>query len=230
MKITWLGHSSFRIALGDQTLLIDPWLGNPLFPADRRADAIAGATAVLVSHGHFDHIADAAHIAKELGIPVLGKYDLTTWLESRDGCQTIGFNNGGTVRLGNVAVTMVAASHSSSFKGDNGPIYLGCPNGYMIEHAGRTIYFSGDTDVMADMGVFNDLHAPEVGILSAGGHYTMDMKRAAYAARKFFNFRAIIPCHYRTFPALEQTADALRAGVAPGVRVVEPQVMEPINL
>ncbi|MFN3294058.1 MAG: hydrolase, partial [Gemmobacter sp.] len=101
--------------------------------------------------------------------------------------------------------------------------------GFMIEHDGRTVYFSGDTDVMADMGVFNDLHSPEVGILSAGGHYTMDMKRAAYAARKFFNFQTIIPCHYRTFPALEQNADALRAGVAPGVRVIEPQVLEPIE-
>jgi L-ascorbate metabolism protein UlaG (beta-lactamase superfamily) len=230
MKITWLGHSGFRIAIGDQILLVDPWFGNPLFPAARRAEAIDGATAILVSHGHSDHIADAPGIAKERGIPVLGKYDLTAWLEAREGCKTVGFNNGGTVRLGTVAVTMVAASHSSSAKGDTGPVYLGCPAGFMIESGGRTIYFSGDTDVMADMGVFNDLHAPEVGLLSAGGHYTMDMKRAAYAARKFFNFRTIIPCHYRTFPALEQSADALRAGVPDGVQVIEPEVMDPITL
>jgi len=109
-------------------------------------------------------------------------------------------------------------------------VYLGTECGFMIEHAGRTIYFSGDTDVMADMAVFQDLHTPEIGILCAGGHYTMDMKRAAYAARKFFNFRTIIPCHYRTFAALEQTADALRAGLPPGVQVIEPQVLEQIRL
>ena len=230
MKITWLGHSGFRIEAADQTLLVDPWLSNPLFPTDRRAEAIAGATAILVSHGHFDHIADAAPIALELGIPVLGKYDLTAWLEGRHGCRTVGFNNGGTVRLGGVAVTMVAASHSSSAAGDHGPVYLGCPAGYMIDDGEKTLYFSGDTDVMADMAIFNDLHQPEIGILSAGGHYTMDMKRAAYAARKFFNFKTIIPCHYRTFPALEQSADALKAGVPPGVRVVEPQVLDPIGV
>lgn len=231
MKLTWLGHSGFRIETGDQCLLVDPWLtGNPMFPAERRAEAIAGATAILISHGHGDHVGDAPAIARELSIPLVGKYDLVGFLEKKEGVQAIGFNNGGTVRLGDVAVTLVAASHSSSYAHDGQQIYMGGESGFMIEQGGRTLYFSGDTDVMADMGVFNDLHAPEIGILSAGGHFTMDMKRAAYAARKFFNFKTIVPCHYRTFPLLEQSADALKAGVPPGVRVIEPQVMEPFTV
>lgn len=230
MKITWLGHSGFRIEIGDQVLLVDPWLtGNPMFPADRRPEAITGATAVLVSHAHGDHATDAPLIAKDLGIPLVGKYDLTGWMEKQHGCTTIGYNNGGTVRLGSVAVTLVAASHSSSMATDAGPVYLGAESGFMIEHGGRTIYFSGDTDAMADMAVFQDLHAPEIGILCAGGHFTMDMKRAAYAARKFFAFKTVIPCHYRTFPVLEQSAQAL-ADALPGVAVIEPQVLEPIAL
>ena len=99
----------------------------------------------------------------------------------------------------------------------------------MIAGEGHVIYFSGDTDVMADMAVFNDLHAPDIGILCAGGHYTMDMARAAYAANKFFDFKTVIPCHYRTFPLLEQSADVLIAGL-PGVDVIEPQVMEAIEI
>ena len=78
-----------------------------------------------------------------------------------------------------------------------------------------------------DMAWMAEFHQPDIGILACGGHYTMDMERAAWAARKWFNFRWVIPCHYRTFPLLEQTADALRAGVPPGVRVIEPQVLEP---
>jgi L-ascorbate metabolism protein UlaG (beta-lactamase superfamily) len=99
----------------------------------------------------------------------------------------------------------------------------------MIAGEGRTVYVSGDTDVMADMEVFQDLHHPEIGILCAGGHYTMDMRRAAYAARKFFDFQTVIPCHYKTFPLLEQSADVLREGL-PGVDVLTPEVMEELEL
>ncbi len=124
---------------------------------------------------------------------------------------------------------MLTATHSSSTAGADGPIYAGTESGYMIAGEGKTIYVSGDTDVMADMGVFEDLHHPEIGILCAGGHFTMDMTRAAYAARRFFNFQTVIPCHYRTFPILEQSAEVLRAGL-PGVRVIEPEVLEAIEL
>lgn len=230
MKITWLGHSGFRIEIGDQLLLVDPWLtGNPMFPEDRRDEAVKGATHILITHGHGDHTGDALALARDLNAPLVGIYDLMTWWAETENVETVGFNKGGTVQLGDVAVTMVHAVHSSSVGGEHGPIYTGSEAGFMIAHAGRTIYVTGDTDVMADMKLFNDLHRPEIGILCAGGHFTMDMKRAAYAARTFFDFKTVIPCHYRTFPLLEQSADALRDGL-PGVDVIEPQVLTPIAL
>ena len=135
---------------------------------------------------------------------------------------------GGTVALGDVSVTMVNAVHSSSLGSDAGPVYAGAEAGFMIAGEGHVIYFSGDTDVTADMGVWAELHAPDIGILCAGGHFTMDMKRAAFAARKFFDFRTVIPCHYKTFPLLEQSADALVQGL-PGVDVRVPEVMESVE-
>jgi L-ascorbate metabolism protein UlaG (beta-lactamase superfamily) len=230
MRLFWLGHSGFRIEIGDQVLLLDPWLsGNPLFDDARRHEAIDGATHILVTHGHGDHTGDALDIARDLKVPVVGIADLLSHWKGRHGIAGIGFNKGGTVRLGDVAVTMVNAVHSSSWDGGEGPVYAGAEAGYMIAGEGKTIYVSGDTDVMADMGVFEDLHHPEIGILCTGGHFTMDMRRAAYAARKFFNFETIIPCHYRTFPLLEQSADTLAAEL-PGVRVIEPEILVPIEL
>ena len=98
----------------------------------------------------------------------------------------------------------------------------------MISGEGHTIYFSGDTDVMADMKIFNDLHEPDIGILCAGGYYTMDMRRAAYAAKTFFDFKTLIPCHYGTFPVLAQSADELVAAL-PDVNVATPDVLEPLE-
>lgn len=229
MNILWLGHSGFRIEIEGAVLLIDPWLtGNPMFPAGRRDEALAGATHVLLTHGHGDHAGDAAAISRELGVPLVGLYDLVSWYQARDGIEGLGFNKGGTVTLNGARVTLVNASHSSSVSGTEGPVAAGSEAGFMIAGEGHTIYLSGDTDIMADMEWMGDLHAPDIGILSAGGHYTMDMARAAYAARRYFAFKTVIPCHYRTFPALEQSAETLRAGL-PGVQVIEPQVLEPIR-
>jgi L-ascorbate metabolism protein UlaG (beta-lactamase superfamily) len=81
---------------------------------------------------------------------------------------------------------------------------------------------------MADMDWIGDFYKPDIGILSAGGHFTMGMAEAAYAAKRYFDFKTVIPCHYRTMPMLEQSADALKAGL-PNVDVIEPHVMRPMT-
>jgi L-ascorbate metabolism protein UlaG (beta-lactamase superfamily) len=229
MKIIWLGHASFRIEIEDQVLLIDPWLvGNPLFKGHDRAAAINGATAVLITHAHGDHASEAEEIARELSVPIACIAELGDIWEMA-GVKTVGFNKGGTIKLGKVAVTMVNAVHSSTldFKGGMSP--AGAEAGYMIAGEGHTIYVSGDTDVTSDMALWNELHAPDIGILNCGGHYTMDMKRAAFAVKKFFAFETVIPSHYRTFPLLAQDASELKTGL-PGVKVIEPEVMKAITL
>ena len=230
MKITWLGHSSFRIEIGGQVLLIDPWLnGNPMLPEDSHDAALQWATHILLTHAHFDHAADVLDLAKRLKIPVVGQFDLMTHWESSEEIEVVAFNKGGTVDLGDVAVTMVHATHSTSFGTDAGPHVPGSECGFMIAGEGHVIYVSGDTDVMADMGVFQDLHHPDIGILCAGGRFTMDMRRAGYAAKTFFDFRTVIPCHYKTFPLLAQSAEELVAAL-PGVDVIEPEVMKAIEI
>lgn len=230
MKLTWLGHSGFRIEIEGAVILLDPFLtGSPVFPAARRAEAIAGATHILLTHGHGDHAADAVPIATELGIPVYCIHELSILLEA-DGAQTVGFGKGGTVDLNGAKVTMVNATHSASidYKGGT-PIYAGQPAGFMIAGEGHVIYVTGDTDIMADMEWMGELHAPDIGIIAAGGHYTMNMERAGWAAKRYFDFKTVIPCHYRTFPLLEQSAQPL-IDALPGVEIIEPEVMQPITI
>jgi len=223
MKITWLGHASFRIEIAEAVLLVDPWLeGNPLFPDDARAKALAGATHILLTHGHFDHTAEVDAIARETGATVVGIPELCGIFSAH---QSIDFNKGGTVDLNGAQVSMVQATHSSSV----GSAYAGTEAGYMIKGEGHMIYVSGDTDIMADMEWMGDFYNPDIGILCCGGHYTMGMEGAAYAAKRYFNFTTVIPCHYKTFPLLAQSAAPL-VDALPELDVKVPEVMETIEI
>ncbi len=163
MRVTWMGHGSFRIEIAGQVLLLDPWItGNPSFPEDSAAQALDGATAILLTHGHFDHTQDCTEIAKERGLKLYGMYELVNWFTAIPGVEGTGFNKGGTVRIGDVGVTLVAASHSSSVQSSSGPIYVGQECGMMIEGEGKTLYAMGDTDVMADFAWMAELHRPNL--------------------------------------------------------------------
>ncbi len=231
MNIIWLGHGSFRIEIEDQVLLVDPWLtGNPMLSEDQHEAATAGATHILVTHGHFDHITDVPDISKSTGAPVSGMYELAQFLHAAGAVEGQAFNMGGTIALGDkVTASMVPASHSSSADVADTRRYMGNESGFILRGEGQSIYVSGDTGIMADMDWIGDFYKPDIGILSAGGHFTMGMAEAAYAAKRYFDFKTVIPCHYRTFPLLEQSAQVLADGLL-GVNVVEPEVMQAIKL
>lgn len=230
MKIIWLGHGSFRFEAGGRVLLLDPWLsGNPVVPEDAHDAAVAQATHIVVTHAHFDHVADALTLAKRLGVPVVGQYDLMGHWGEAEGIETVGFNKGGTVDLGGVRISMVNAEHSSTFATADGPRTGGSECGYMIAAENHTIYASGDTDIMADMEWFGDYYKPDIGIMSAGGHFTMDMAKVAYAAKRYFSFKTLIPAHFKTFPILEQSAQPL-IDALPEVNVIDPVVMRAIEI
>ncbi|MGR3491482.1 MAG: metal-dependent hydrolase [Shimia sp.] len=225
MKAIWLGHGSWRIEAGDQVLLIDPWMECPTLPEDRREEAVAGATHILLTHGHFDHTDGVAALSNRLDVPVSGIFELARAMVEQGAVEGHLFNRGGTIMLGDVVVTMVPASHSSSMAGAEN---VGPESGYVIKADGRTLYFSGDTGITADMAWIGEFFAPDVGILSCGGYYTMDTAQAAWAAEKFFDFDVVIPSHYRTFDALAQIAGPLAE--IEGVACIEPEVLSPIEL
>lgn len=225
MQITWFGHSAFRLDFADKHVLIDPFLtGNPAFSGDF-ARAIEDATHVLVTHGHGDHVGDTLDIARQTGAMVVSNYELVMYLVSQ-GLQTYSpMNTGGSIDAGGFQVTLVRADHSAGMGEAGVNVPLGSPNGIIVRAPGEpTIYHMGDTDIFSDMALIAELYEPKVGMVPIGDRFTMGARTAALAVTRYFRFETVIPCHYATFPIIDQDAGAFRAALAgSSTRVLVPE-------
>ena len=207
--VTWLGHAVVLIQTAAGTnILIDPFIEqSPTYPKGFKLPEKLDL--LLLTHGHFDHTADAVPVAKKYGPKVLAAAELTGYLETKGVKNTQGMNFGGSFRHNDVTVSMVEAKHSSSIVDDGQIIYCGNPGGFIIQiENGPTLYHAGDTSLFSDMKLIAELYAPEFGMLPIGDNFTMGPKAAAMAA-KYLLLKSVLPVHFATFPALTGTPDEL---------------------
>lgn len=232
MKLTWFGHSNFRIDIPGAVVLIDPFFsGNPSFAGDRAA-ATAGATHIVVTHGHGDHVGDTLEIAGDTGATVISNYDLLMFLASK-GLRTFSpMNTGGTVDMGAFKVSLVRADHSAGQVEAGVGFPLGDANGAIIAAPGEPVlWHMGDTDIFSDMALIAELHEVDACICPIGDRFTMGGRPAALAMRRFVKPRIAIPCHYGSFPIIDQTPDLFIDGLkGSSIRALVPTVGETVQL
>lgn len=229
-KVRWFGHAAFSITTPrGRVFLIDPWLRNPSNPeAKGGRDPLAAVPKVdyiLLTHGHRDHVGDAVELAEKTGAALVSNPELASNLVRLAGfpAKLAGTDAvmgiGGEIQVadGEVTIAMTPAVHSSSVfdpkaaAGEADRAYGGNPAGFvLIIKDGPTIYHTGDTAYFRDMETVGEQYRIDLALLNIGGHFGMEPRMAARAARAV-GARLAVPHHFATFPGITQTADAFAA-------------------
>ncbi len=228
-EVLWLGQASVRITTpGGKVIVVDPWLRtNPKTPASfKNLEALGKVDLVLVTHGHFDHVADAPDLAKMHKVPMYGPAGLNQTIA------TLGilpnelaprFGKGGTITPfgpNGVKITATHAEHSSEYAWKNpattkDEVHVGGePVGFIIEmENGFKIYHMGDTGLFGDMKFIGEYYKPDLLLIPIGGHFVMSPVDAAYAVKNYLKPKYALPIHYGTIPQLKGTTAEFSAAL-----------------
>jgi L-ascorbate metabolism protein UlaG (beta-lactamase superfamily) len=203
-ELTWLGHAGFHLRTpGGRSVLFDPWLDNPKYPAKWRT--FERVDVLFVTHGHFDHAGSAPALVKQNQPHVVGIFETCLWLEGQGAKNLHQMNKGGSTTVEGLEVTMVHADHSCGISQGDQVLYGGEAVGFVVRlENGFTIYHAGDTNVFGDMKLIGELYKPDLACLPIGSLFTMGPREAARAV-ELLAPRYVVPMHYGTFPALTGT-------------------------
>lgn len=205
MKVTYHGHSCFLIEGSKHNVIFDPFLkDNPLAkirPEDVKVDAI------LVSHGHLDHVGDAVEISKKNNATIIAPFELANYFQSK-GAKSHPMHIGGAYNFPFGTVKLTIAHHGSTT--ETGAV--GNPCGFILTMDNKVIYHAGDTGLFYDMKLIGELNNLDVALIPIGDNFTMGIPDALKAV-EFLKPKIAIPMHYNTFDVIKQDPEEFIEGL-----------------
>ena len=218
-RITWLGHGAVAVETVGKTILIDPFLtGNPA--ASTSADRVR-ADAIIVSHGHGDHVGDTVEIAKRTGAVVIAVHEIAAWAENQGAPKTHGMNAGGSHRFDFGTVKLTPAVHSSGLPDGS---YGGIACGVLLVLPDGVLFHACDTALFSDMQLIGRAGI-DLAIVPIGDNYTMGPDDAIEAV-KLLKPKRVMPAHHSTWPLIAQDSEAWGRRVAAETSA-QPVILKP---
>ena len=208
-EITYFGHSSFLVIIGDKNLVFDPFI-SPNNKASQIDVSKIRADYVLLSHGHEDHIVDAETITKGSGATLISNYEIAVWFAEKGVEKYHPMNHGGSKVFDFGKLKYVNAVHSSTLP-DGSP--GGNPGGFVVKYDAGCFYYAGDTALSYDMKLIGEEFKIDFAFLPIGDNFTMGIDDAIRAA-DFVGTNKIIAMHFDTFPYIEIDLEAVKKAAA----------------
>ncbi|MCC6252093.1 MAG: metal-dependent hydrolase [Bacteroidia bacterium] len=225
MQITYYGHSCFEAVLGGKKILFDPFVSDNELAKNIDINNIK-PDYILISHGHYDHVADTVSIAKQSGAKVIANFEIVQWLNKQGVENTHPMNTGGKWIFDFGKVKCVSAVHSSSLPDGS---YGGTAMGFIIESQDANFYYSGDTALTYDMKLIGEFRTLDFAFLCIGDNFTMSVDNALIAA-DFIKCNKIIGMHYDTFGYIKiNHEEAIKKFSYQGKELVLMKIGETIN-
>ncbi len=201
-KLTWLGHAALGLETGGYKIIVDPYLGEN--PAASLSPEAVEADFILISHGHFDHVGDAAAIAKRTNAMLISNFEIAGWFANQGVEKTHGQHIGGGYKHPFGYLKFTLALHGSGLPdGTDG----GNPVGFLLTtNDGKKLYLAQDTGLFGDMRLIGE-EGLDLATIPIGDNFTMGPDDA-FRAVKFLEPKVVIPIHYNTWDLIAQDVNA----------------------